>query len=410
MKRAYARLKTHISELLYKKEYRCLFTEAILFSVGVYLLVSLFSGGKLLTSIFFLNTDDAFMDFFNSIRDASLGEGSYTVRKVIYPPMANLIFMALSYLTPDEYNATDFKYRKLWDEYTVNIVLIVAFAAICTVLFALAVYKSVKLDKKYKLLVTLTAVFSIPFMNLIERGNIMVIALICLVFFAMTYQSDSALVRELGIIALAFAFSLKLYPILFAWILFAEKRYKEFFRCALYCVLMLILPSFAFGGPVCLWYIVENIFSFSSGAQSATTIISAYTHIPAIIVSGGAYLWFALCTLNFVVSPFVHRDTWKTWINGCIMFLAFPSLTSTYGWGLFIIPMIMICNQRLSGRRHLPYVVLMTVPFILFPIELPIQPTVNTFAVFVFFALISAYSIWDTLGCLKKRKIFVKKS
>ena len=350
------------------------------------------------------------MDFFNSIRDASLGEGSYTVRKVIYPPMANLIFMALSYLTPDEYNATDFKHRKLWDEYTVNIVLIVAFAAICTALFALAVYKSVKLDKSSKLLFTAAAVFGIPFMNLIERGNIMVLALICLVFFAATYQSDSALVRELGIIALAFSFSLKLYPILFAWILFADKRYKEFFRCALYCVLLLVLPSFAFGGPWCLWSIVENIFSFSSGAQSSTTIISSFTHIPQVIVSGGAYLWFALCTVNFVISPFVHREAWKTWANGCIMFLSFPSLTSTYGWALFIIPMIMICNQKLSGRKYLPYVVLMTVPFILFPIDLPIQPTVNNFAVFVFFTLISAYSLWDTFKCLKERKIFVKKS
>ena len=372
----YCRFREHCRSLFNEKEYSRLFIEAILLSIGVYLLLSLVSGGRLLTSVFFLNTDDAFMDFFNSIRDASLGHESYTVRKVIYPPMANLIFMALSYVTPDEYNATEFDDRKCWNEYGVNIALIVAFAVVCAVLFALLVYKSVRLEKKTRLLLTFVAVFSVPFMNMIERGNIMVPALIGLVAFAVTYHSQNRVVRELGIIALAFSFSLKLYPILFAWILFADKRYKEFFRCALYCVLLLILPSFAFGGPECLWLIVKNIFSFSSGAQSATTVISAYTHIPQVIVSLAAYLWFALCTLNFVVSPFVHKENWKVWVNGCIMFLTFPSLTSTYGWALFIIPIIMMCNQRLSGRKHLAYAVMMTVPFMLFPIDLPIQPTV----------------------------------
>ena len=46
---------------------------------------------------FFLRGGDFFMDFFNSIRDAAQGSGVYSERGVIYPPMANLIFLLLSF-------------------------------------------------------------------------------------------------------------------------------------------------------------------------------------------------------------------------------------------------------------------------------------------------------------------------
>ena len=171
--------------------------------------------------------------------------------------------MLLSFLTPKQYNATEFDDRLTWVSYGSMIVMIIAFVLLCALLFWLLVYKNVKIGKKEKLLFAFVAVFSVPFLNMLERGNIMALALIALLTYAVTYNSPSGLVRELGLLALAFSFSLKIYPVLFAWILFADKRYKEFFRCALYSVVFLVLPSFCFGGPECLLRIVQNIFSFS---------------------------------------------------------------------------------------------------------------------------------------------------
>ena len=70
-------------------------------SLIIYLIASLIWGGKVLCGIFFADGTDLFMDFFNSVRDVSQGTGVYTDRGVIYPPMANLIFLLCLRLIPE---------------------------------------------------------------------------------------------------------------------------------------------------------------------------------------------------------------------------------------------------------------------------------------------------------------------
>lgn len=378
------------------RDYILTFSGLILISTAIYLLLSLIFGGRILMAAFFKNTSDAFMDFFNSIRDASLGSGAYTERHVIYPPMANLFFMLMSFITPKAYNETDFLFRCSWTSYRSAIVLITVFTLISAAIFFLLVRKCVKGEKRYAWLFAFVAVFSVPFLNMLERGNIMSLALFGLLVFVLTYHSDKPWLRELGLVALAFSFSLKLYPILFAWILLSDKRWKEFFRCALYCIILLILPSFAFGGPACLWQIVQNIFVFSSGSESTLAVLSRFTHIPYALVAGGAYGFFLLCGLNFAVGAFLHRERWKIWACGCVMFLAFPSLTSTYGWTLFVIPILLLCNQPSSRLSDRIYFLLMAIPFLFVPIPLPIAIHFNAFVVYFAIVILGVYSMVDT--------------
>ncbi|MFR5102025.1 MAG: hypothetical protein ACLTE4_05750, partial [Christensenellaceae bacterium] len=83
-------------------------------SLIIYLIASLIWGGKVLCGIFFADGTDLFMDFFNSVRDVSQGTGVYTDRGVIYPPMANLIFLLCLRLIPEEYATTPFDQRHNW--------------------------------------------------------------------------------------------------------------------------------------------------------------------------------------------------------------------------------------------------------------------------------------------------------
>lgn len=387
----------------------CVFCYAVLITAGIYLLGSLLTMGWLANKIFFIHTGDFFMDFFNSIRDASLGLGSYTERHVIYPPMANLIFVLFSKITPDAYNAKPFKLRLCWDVYTVNVVLCVVFVIVCTVLFAAVIYRIFDASKKQKLLFAAVSVFSVPFLYMMERGNIMVLAVISLLCYLMTYDSEKAWVRELGLLALAFSFSLKLYPIMFAWVLLADKRYKEFFRCALYSVALLILPTFAFGGPSCLLIILENIFGFSTGGKNVLTVISAYTRIPQALVSATAYGLFLLCGVCFAISVFLYRekkDRWKIWILGCITFAAFPPLSSIYAWILFLIPLVLIFHQRLLLKDIKAYFIPVMIPFLFIPIPLPHLLTANTVLMYGCLFFLEVYAICDTvrnLAQLRKR-------
>ncbi len=384
-----------------------LFIYTVLVSMAIYLIVSLVSGGRLLTSIFFYNAQDTFMDFFNSIRDASQGIEAYTVRKVIYPPMANLIFQGLSLLTPDSYNQTDFEERMSWPEYGANVALISVCVAICMLLLALLVYLGLKVEPKSRWAFTLMAVLSVPCLNMMERGNIMVLALIALMIYALTYHSERAIVRELGLFSLAFSFSLKLYPVLFAWILIGDKRYKEVVRCALYSLALLLLPSFAFGGPSCLLTILKNILSFSSGSGGVLGVINAYTGIPHSLLSALAYVWFALCVLQFMISPFLYRlpeERWRVWTWGCIAFLTYPPLTTTYGWALFLIPMIMMHNEGVKVKDILGYWIPMTIPFVFLPVSFFVVLTGNAIMVYICMAAISIYATVETVMQLLKRR------
>lgn len=390
-------------------EQKCfeIFCYAILITAGIYLLGSLVTGGWLVNKIFFNYTGDFFMDFFNSIRDASLGLGSYTERHVIYPPMANLIFVLFSKITPDAYNATPFYQRMTWNVYGINVILCVAFAVCCTALFALAIYRSLEAPKNKKILFTFVAVFSVPFLFMIERGNIMVLAVISLFCYLLAYDSEKWWVRELGLLALAFSFSLKLYPIMFAWILIADKRYKEFFRCAFYSAILLILPTFAFEGPSCLLIILENIFGFSTGTKNVLSVISKYTTIPKFLVSGAAYTLFLLCAACFALSAFLYREKherWRIWILGCITFVAFPSLSSLYAWLLFLIPLVLIFNQGFLMKDVQGYFIPVMLPFLFIPISLPYQLTANTILMYVCLFFLEIYVVCDTVRTIKQRR------
>lgn len=416
MKRLFCKLKNN-----YISCFACFF----FLSVAIYLLMGIFTGGKSLLRVFFLNTDDLFMDFFNSIRDASQGIGAYTERNVIYPPMANLIFLILSRITPDAYNNTSFDDRYLWKEYPVNSILIWTFVLVTAVLVFLVVFRSIQTaqtEKKQKWLFLLLAMFGIPFLNLLERGNIMSLAFLGLLIFAATYRSERALFRELGLIALAFSFSIKLYPIIFAWILLTDKRYKEFFRCALYSLILLIVPTFFFGGPICLWWILQNILRFSSvGSSSVMAAISRFTHLPEALLTVLTYVPFLLGAFSFLVAPFVHRERWKIWASGCIAFVSYPALASIYAWALFIIPILFLFrdghekNWIVESRRSW-YLIPMSIPFLYFPFSLrsipflkrflaqfATVPTVNAMLVYVCMTVLAFWAAADTLLELRAR-------
>ncbi len=375
-------MKQPIRKLVSKmrESYLSFWVVMILLFSAIYLLWAAITRGDSLYRIFFREAGDAFMDFFNSIRDASHGALSYTERKVIYPPMANLIFLLLSRLTPEAYNNASFDDRYTWVDHPACVALIIGFIAVSLLLVGLLFYMTFR-GKRSRLLLAVLAALSVPVVSMLERGNIMVLAFLSLMVFAVTYDSERAWVRELGLVALAFSFSIKLYPILFAWILFANKRYGAFFRCALYSLVFLILPTFFFGGPICLWWILQNILSFSGGAGAGSMVgfMSNLTHTPTLIWTALLYLPFLCSTLSFLAAPYLFKEKWKVWTLGCTMFVSYPALASSYAWSVFLIPLVYLLKegedkQWTAKKGWRSYLAWMTVPFLPFTISLAIIP------------------------------------
>ncbi len=395
-----------------KKSPLNLFVVVVALSAMIYTVIYFIIGNGQFADVFFIRCADFYMDFFNSIRDAAQGSEAYTKHYVIYPPMANLIYLALSRFTPDYYNDTSFAERYTWSEYFSTMMLVVMFTAALAIILFFIMYTALKENSRSrKFLFSFFAFFSVPVLYLVERGNIIFITLIALMIYAFTYNSKNKRHRELGLICLAFAFSIKLYPVVFGWFLIADKRFKEALRCVIYGVLMIIVPSFFFGGPVCLYWIIQNIIYFSSvGSGDTLSHILDFIHMPEIgqtIVNKLVYIWVFICACAFAVSPFIRKEkAWKTYIIGLLTINCIPSLTSLYTWAFFLIPLIMLCNQKERWNRcDRPYVIMMIIPFIFLPFRISFRVSPNIVLMYVMTAVMSVFAVIDTV---RELRAFVK--
>ena len=273
-------------------------------SLIIYLIASLIWGGKVFCGIFFADGTDLFMDFFNSVRDVSQGTGVYTDRGVIYPPMANLIFLLCLRLVPEEYATTPFDQRHDWVNYPSAIIACLLFLLIFALLFFFLCGNRVRFSGKKKTLFCFFILVNVPMLSLLERGNIVLLSTLASAVFLFFYQSENKVVRELSLVALAFSFSLKLYPAAFGWLLIADKRYKEALRCALYGILLLLLPSFFFGGPKCLVWMLENVADFSD--SGAWTSIAKTLHLPEQLLKILFMTLIAFVVIMFVVASYIQ--------------------------------------------------------------------------------------------------------
>ncbi len=378
-----------------------LFILLVSISAVIYTLIYLKIGNASFADVFFIKCGDFYMDFFNSIRDAAQGAAVYTKRRVIYPPMANLIYLLFARFTPDVYNNSSFLSRYSWTEHLSCMMLVVMISVACALVYFFIVYSNTKHGSSLKRFAfAFLAVFSVPMLFLIERGNILIFTLIALMIYAFTYNSESKYKREIGLICLAFAFSIKLYPVVFGWFLIADKRFKDALRCALYGVLMLLIPSFFFGGPICFYHIFQNIVNFSSGSGSTLSVIMKYigaTGAVKTLIEFAAYAWVFVCGVCFAISPFIRTSKpWKTWILGFVTILCIPSLTAVYNWAFLIIPLIMLCNlgEKCKGADMTSFVML-CIPFVFLPFRVSFHVTPNAVLIYIVTAALSVFCVID---------------
>ena len=372
-------------------------------SLIVYIIFYIIRGEGRYANVFFLSCNDLFMDFFNSVRDAAQGPAVYTVRHVIYPPMANLLYLVCSRFIPSAYADSSFKNRYTWTEHPQATFFIMLFSLIVILAIFVLVYESVKGGRRRRFLFAFFAVINIPILYMVERGNMMLLCFLSLLIYFVTYNSKNKIYREIGLLALAFCFSLKLYPVIFGWLLLVDKRFLDGLRCFIYGMLMLFIPSFWFGGPACFYQIYKNITAFSTGHTNAITVISGYTGIPSSLLNILVYLWFFICGCAFAVAPFVYKERWKVWMIGVIALMIMPSLTSVYMWSFFLIPIIMLANGPKLRGKNMFYFLLMALMFVFTLGRMNHYLTFNSFAIYPMMAVLSIVGVTDTVITASRR-------
>lgn len=225
-------------------------TGAALFFIGL-------TGGSAMSSLLWNgDTVGIFPDLFESVRDAA--EGKPYEGTSVYPAFAYLICWILSRFAPgDQVN---------WGTFSLspngNVVGFFFFMLCTLAVFALG-YQLLKAYRGKALVLLTLFLFSPGYLYCLERGNMVILTLVFLLFFVGWYDSDQKYERELAFISLAFAAAMKIYPAVFGILLLFRKNWKDVGKTLFYGVTAFTVPFFMFGGLNGITSMIQNIVSLS---------------------------------------------------------------------------------------------------------------------------------------------------
>ena len=209
------------------------------------------------TSMFFQWFTDTYMDFFNCVSQ-NYARTIYTSIKSIYPPLMNLMYMVLGFFIPH------MDPRPL-SQSAEGICLFYIVHISCTILFLFSVWLNCKgLSTRKRIITVLLSAVSLPVIFCFERGNSIILAVACILFFNVLYKSPVRYRRHAGLLLLAVAANMKFWPALFGLVLIKEKRWKDAAFCVLYGVLLFVLPMMIYAGFETPFILAENIKAASA--------------------------------------------------------------------------------------------------------------------------------------------------
>ena len=122
----------------------------------------------------------------------------------------------------------------------------------------------IELPPKAALKMACIIVMSAPFVYAIMRGNTIYFAMIFLLLFFLLYQSDNAVLRELGYLALVVAGLIKIYPLFFGVFLLCKKKLWASVRIGIYTVTIFLLSFLLFRGMDDFLPFFDNLGGFMS--------------------------------------------------------------------------------------------------------------------------------------------------
>ena len=355
---------------------------------GLSVIAAMISGGETLRHTFFFTynskyqmcTTDAFMDFFNSVRDAS-HNGGYE-KGVIYPPLANLIFFLFGKMMYADYVGETFTNRFSLRNYDPNGLLVYfVFVTLCLFMTFLVIDRRLR-SQNFKFspaLMALFGTFSFPMLYGIQRGNIIILAVPLTMFFVFYRNSKKKWIRELSYIALALAAAVKIYPAVFGVLLITDKKYKEALRTVAYGIALFILPVFAFdGGLDLIRQLVENIVHFSGQKASSVSKITfrsgyafqtlANTYFTTKLTSILGKLIFICIELLSFMMAFMLPKEWQKVTCICYALFNIQSFSGNYALVFFLLPFIMFITERKRFRwNDIVFLLCMMMMFIVLP-------------------------------------------
>lgn len=347
-----------------------------------------FTHGELWAQIFFPDVVDTGMDFFHSIEYTN-GRAPYDLWGTLYPPLANLFFYFIYRFVPfyqiENWNAI------VWTRGTesdlrvhqATLMLFIAFIVSLVVLLVYCVERYLE-NTELSIAVAISSLVTYGFLYAVERGNIILLAMLLSAIFVWFRESENKVISELALIALAIAAGLKIYPALLGMLLIYSKQYKKALRTVLYGLIAFVLPCFCFHeGLRCIkeffeilqkFSVTENIntlgFSFDKICNTVCLAICSLfeLEIPTSFLLDVITKFNILIVVLLVVAGFFLKENWKKVLCCCMSILMYQT-QGIYLLSILIIPLIvMIKEEKYIRKSNILYFILLVSTQCLLPI------------------------------------------
>lgn len=342
---------------------------AILLAISILILPDSFAYNK----FFFSDSLDTGMDFFHSI-EYTRGRTPYIKFNTLYPPLANLLFLAIYMFIPkwqvnqwaDTFESSiaargTYIDLRIWQPTLILFILFVICSVICIIYIGV---KYLELNNTGYLIILCTF-FSHSMLWAYERGNIIILSYICTMFFAFFYDSSSKVCRELSMIFLAIAAGIKIYPAIFGILLLYNRDYKRAFRLIVYGIIFFVFPCFAFKeGLSCIPHFIKILISYSSDVENYIDGFSADKLLNSILlvitrnntlienqILFNSTLVNLFSSVMVLTLGFFKAKKWEK-VLGCCLALVLIQSQPIYVLLFMLIPLLIIIKEEKTISKH----------------------------------------------------------
>ncbi len=228
--------------------------------------------------LFFLTIFSDFVQVMSfSLADSPYLEGGGSS----YPPLAIMILYPFTLICksvfakhPSHESMDVAELTSIMEQYPQFWIAFLLFFALCTLSIVLLISKIYKLDLKCTMKMVIIVSFSAPFVYTVLRGNIIYFALIFILIFLLFHDSKSPWLREIALISLALAGTIKIYPLFFGAYLLGKKKIFASCRVAVYFALIFFVSFKFFPGGSNVNPFVENLQGFMSDIERFASVLN----------------------------------------------------------------------------------------------------------------------------------------
>jgi hypothetical protein len=313
-------------------------------------------------NIFFARLNDLFADFFNVLHYISEKDPYFNTTngygEKIYSPLAYLILYPFSRL--DNFNT-----MTLQQAWTSKMAIMAVFGFVSVSSFFLF-FSLNQIRKRYGVssFIFIGLYLSYIFIFSVERGNLIIISAAFVSFYLCYYDSDSKNKRILAAVCLALAVALKIYPVLFGFLYFGKKQYKDIFFSAAIALLLIFIPFVFFkGGFYNIPQLINNIKIFS-GKYNSTILFPRFSlsHLVyyaivllglanklALYLSNVAYILMLILSGVSICFSLLLKNKWNKIMLLSLTVIYLPVNSALY-CGLYLFPVIILFFATLDNR------------------------------------------------------------